>query len=101
MNFIVVGITYYMDSSEDCNAVMSGIYGQKVTVKGQRSSFISTPGPLTCTMTFSSSGGFEVDFDEGWIQTSGVTLTLYSGKDINSPVLVRFRSFFSLWRQSV
>lgn len=80
-----------MDSFSSCNtnSIISLNYGQKVTVKGKQSTFFtSTSGPLSCVIKFQSDGGFEVDFDKGWIQTSGVTLTLYSGAETTSPVWV-------------
>ena len=57
------------------------------TVEGRRDG-AGCGGMLSCSITFESSTGFKMDFEQGCIRSDGVTLTLHAGSDRESPVLV-------------
>lgn len=78
-----------MDSTFDCkiNTVINLNYQRKVTLEGRQSLLVAS-APDTCSFTFSSEGGFVLDFDKGYIYGDGVKLTIYLGKDNTAPVWV-------------
>ena len=87
---MLIGQKYYMDSTTHCSRGVIDLDNSyfTVTVEARRSKIFSYSDLTSCSITFKSSSGFEVDFDKGWIRSNGVVLTLHNGPNSTSPVLV-------------
>ena len=85
-----IGVTYYMDSTRQCSGGVVDLegFGYPTVTLAAKKKFNSHNYLSSCSITFRSSVGFEVDFNNGWIRSNGLYLTLHSGPNSSYPELV-------------
>lgn len=79
-----------MDSTRHCSRGVVDLEdpGYPTVTLAAKKNFNSDNYLLTCSITFRSSVGFEVEFNNGWIRSNGLYLTLHGGPDSSYPELV-------------